>query len=148
MAELIEPLEKEITIDGVKRTFIISKLPAIAGREILTGYPMTAMPKIGDRKINEELMLKLISYVAIKTGPEGHTQRLSTRDLIDNHVPSWEMLMHLEKEMITYNCSFFRDGRLSTFLSESVQKLPQWISKTLTASLAQLSPAEQPPSTN
>lgn len=63
---MLEPIEKEIPLpDGGTKTFILSKFPAIAGREIVTQYPTTGAPKIGDYKTNEALMLKLMAYVAV-----------------------------------------------------------------------------------
>lgn len=148
MLGLIDPLEITVEDQGISRQYVISKFPAVAGREIIAGYPMTSLPKIGDYKHNEELMLKLLSYVAAFKPENNETIRLTTRALVDNHVPSWEMLMKIEMQMLEYNCSFFKDGRISNFLRDSVQKLPQWISKIVTASLEQLSPKEKPPSTN
>jgi hypothetical protein len=140
---MIEP--KEIEIDG--KTFIISKFPAIAGREIITQYLPSAAPKIGDYKNNEALMLKLMSYVGV-TIASGNIVQLSTQALVNNHVGSWETLMKLEAAMLEYNCSFFQNGLISGFFGDIAQKLPQWISKILTDSLAQLSQKEKQPSTN
>jgi hypothetical protein len=139
---LLEP--QEVTIND--KTYILSKFPAIDGREIIAGYPMTGIPKIGEYKANEQIMFKLMSYVAVNT-PNGQI-RLSTRDLINNHVPDWEVLMKIEGMMLENNCSFFRDGRASTFFDGIVQKAPAWITKILTGLLAQSSPTEKPPSTN
>ncbi|KAF9396647.1 hypothetical protein CPC16_010966 [Podila verticillata] len=66
MNTLLEP--KEITIKtmaGEDRTYILSKFPAIAGREIVSQYPISAVPKLGDYKINEALMLKIMGFVAV-----------------------------------------------------------------------------------
>ncbi len=137
--------EKEIEVEG--KTFIISKFPAIEGREIITGYPVSALPKIGEYARNEELMLKLMKYVQV-ISENGSKIALVSRALVDNHMPSWEALFTIEKEMIEYNCSFFQDGRVSNFLSRAVQKLPQLITKTLTDYLEQSSQKTKPPSTN
>lgn len=140
---MIEPIEKEI--DGKK--YVLSKFPAVAGREIIALYPASGMPKMGDYKVNEETMLKLMAYVSVIL-PNGQSLALSNRQVIDNHVPSWETLAKIEMAMMEYNCSFFRDGRLSTFLQDVAQKLPAWISKTLTALSEQSSPTEKQPSEN
>lgn len=142
MQDLIEP--KEIEIDG--KTFIISKFPAIPGREIAVNYSISALPKLGDYSTNEKMMLKMMNYIAVPHGT-GNI-RLSTQELINNHVPSWETLMKLEKEIYSYNMSFFLKGRISNFLGDTAQKLPQWISKILTDSLGQLLQTEKQPSTN
>lgn len=127
---MIEP--KETIIDN--RCFILSKFPAVAGREIITQYPLSGLPKLGEYKANEEIMLKLMSYVAIPTG-NGQSLNLTTRVLVDNHVGSWETLAKIEMAMMEYNCSFFQNGRISTFFEDIARKLPSWITKMLTDSL-------------
>jgi hypothetical protein len=135
---------KSIFIDD--REFILSKFPAVAGREIVVKYPLSGLPKIGEYKVNEETMLKLMSYVGINSA--GTTIRLSTQALIDNHVGNWETLVKIEWAMLEYNCSFFQSGRASTFLEGIAQKVPQWISKILTGLSEQSSQMEKPRSTN
>lgn len=142
MIGLIEP--KEITID--ERQFILSKFPAVSGREILAKYPTSSLPKLGDYKVSEETMLKLMAYVAVPTGDS--SIRLSTVALVNNHVGSWETLLKVEWAMLEYNCSFFQNGRISSFLNDSVQKAPAWISKILTALSEQSSRPEKPLSTS
>ena len=143
---LISP--KEIEVNG--KTFIISKFPAVAGREIVSVYVSSGMPKLGDYKRNEEIMLKLMGYVAVPMA-SGTPLRLTSQALIDNHVTgedSWEMLMKLEAEVMSYNCSFFRNGQISNFFDGLTQKAPRWISKILTDLSGQLSQTEKPRSTN
>ena len=46
---MIQP--REITIadqDGKERRYILSKFPAVEGREIVAKYPISALPKLGD----------------------------------------------------------------------------------------------------
>lgn len=136
---MIQPLD--IEIDG--KTYILSKFPAVAGREIIAKYPVANMPKLGDYGVSEETMLKLMAYVAVRT--DGGELKLTTRALVDNHVASWETLAKLEWEMMQYNCSFFQNGKVSTFLESISQKLPQLIQKTLTDSLQQLSAKNKQP---
>lgn len=141
MLALLEPITK--TIDG--KEFVLSKFPAVQGREIIAKYPTSGMPKIGDYKVNEETMLKLMRYVAINGAAP---IRLSTIDLINNHVGSWETLAKVEIAMMEYNCSFFQNGRVSTLLNDTAQNIPSWIAKILTA-LSQLSSQkEKQPLTN
>ena len=139
---MIEP--KLVTIDG--KEFILSKFPAIAGREIIAKYPLSGMPKLGDYQVNEETMLKLMSFVAVNI--EDKPLMLSTRGLVDNHTSGWETLAKIELAMMEYNCTFFQNGRISTFLDDFAQKLPAWISKMLTALSEQSSRTEKPVSTN
>lgn len=142
---LLEP--KEITIKtqkGEDKTFIISKFPAVAGREIVAKYPLSAMPKLGEYQVNEETMLKLMAYVAVPRD-SGEPLQLTTRALVDNHVPDWETLAKIEVEMMGYNCSFFGDGRASNLFEGIAQKLPALITKILTDSLQQLSAKNKQP---
>lgn len=47
MLDLIKPLEIEVKdIDGELHKFIISRLPAVVGREILAKYIGGTMPKL------------------------------------------------------------------------------------------------------
>lgn len=142
---MIEP--KEVTIEtqgGESRTFVLSKFPAIQGREIIAKYPLSAMPKLGDYAVNEETMLKLMAFVAVpQDGRE--PLKLTTRALIDNHVPDWETLARIEVSMMEYNVSFFGNGKGSTFLEAITLKAQQFLSKTLTDLSAQYSQkAKQP----
>lgn len=138
MAELLEPKEIDVNLpDGTTKQYVISKFPAIAGREIVCKYPLSGMPKLGDYAVNEETMLKLMCYVAVPT--DNGALRLNTRALVDNHVTSWETLGRLEVAMLEYNCSFFGNGRASTFLDGIAQKAQVSISKILMGLLAQLS---------
>lgn len=141
---MLEP--KEITVQtqkGEDKVFILSKFPAVAGREIVAKYPVSAMPKLGDYAVNEETMLKLMTYVSVPT--DGGSLALSTRALVDNHVPDWETLAKLEWAMMEYNCSFFGNGRASSFFEGIAQKLQQFLMKTLTDSLAQSSQKTKQP---
>lgn len=135
----------EMDIDG--KTYRLYKIPAVDAREIVAQYPMSAVPKIGDYKINETMMFKILSYVEVIL-ENGQSLRLKTKELINNHVPSWETLAKIEKEMITYNCSFFQDGRASTFLSGIAQNIPAKITKILTDLSQQLLQTNKPLSTN
>jgi hypothetical protein len=138
----IEP--KDIEIDG--KQFTISKFPAVAGREIVSKYGMSAIPKIGEYATNEAMMFKMLNYVAVKVGDK--LQPLFTQALIDNHTGGFETLLKLEWALMEYNVSFFRDGRISGFLEDIAQKLPAWVSKTWTGFLQRSSQTEKPHSTN
>lgn len=143
--KLLDP--KEIEIDG--KIYIISHFPAIAGREIMAKYPTSIMPKVGDYAVNEETMLKLMSYVAIPGPNVGAIPlRLNSRALIDNHIKSWETLGKIEIAMMEYNCSFFQNGRISNFFADFAQKLPQLITKILMDFSRASSPKEKPHTSN
>jgi hypothetical protein len=142
--------EKEVQIklpDGTERTYIISKFPAVAGREIIAKYPLSGMPKLGDYNVNEETMLKLMCYVQ-SVSDAGVNTALKTKALVDNHVPDWETLAHIEIEMMGYNCSFFGNGKISSFFDNIKVNAEQSIMSILTVLLERLSPAEKQPSTN
>lgn len=129
---MIQPKEVSVSCqDGTERQFVISKFPAIAGREIVTQYPITAAPKLGDYAANEVLLLKVMAYVAA-VGEGGRQIQLTTRALVDNHVPDFECLMRLEAAMFEYNVSFFQNGKALTFLSGIEAKAKALISQTLT----------------
>lgn len=137
--ELLQP--KEIEING--KTYRISKFPATVGREIVAKYPVSNMPKLGDYKVSEEVMLKLMSYVEVVL-PE-RSIRLSTQELVNNHVPDWEVLAQLEWEMLSYNCSFLTNGKSLSFFEKLAHLAEQKISEILTASLGKSSArAKQP----
>lgn len=132
--DLIDP--KPVSINNKK--FLLSKFPAIQGRKIISSYPLTSLPKVGDYKQNEEIMLELMGFVAVDIG--GNIQRLNSPDFVNAQTGDWETLVKLEISMIEYNCSFFRDGLVSTIWKDLAQKLPGWISKTLITSLEPLLP--------
>jgi len=137
--ELLQP--KEIEING--KTYRISKFPATVGREIVAKYPVSNMPKLGDYKVSEEVMLKLMSYV--ETVLPERSIRLSTQELVNNHVPDWEVLAQLEWEMLSYNCSFLTNGKSLSFFEKLAHLAEQKISEILTASLGKSSArAKQP----
>lgn len=142
---MLQPKEIPIrTQAGTEKTYVISKFPAVAGREIVAKYPLSGMPKLGDYAVNEETMLKLMNFVAVPADG-GTLLALSTRALVDNHVPDWETLAKLEIAMMEYNCSFFGNGRASGFFEGIAQKLPTLITKILTDSLQQLSAKNKQP---
>jgi hypothetical protein len=148
MNELLDPSELTLTDSaGKERIYILSKFPAVQGREIIAKYPMSNMPKVGDYAVSEEIMLKLMSFVAVDAG--GKQLRLSTRALVDNHVDSWETLAKIEMAMMEKNCSFFRDGTAFTFFEGAVRNMLAKISAILTPSSAPSSPPpEKQPSTS
>ncbi len=147
MADLLEPKELTVTDQsGKTRSYLLSKFTALEGREIIAKYPLSSVPKLGDYAVNEEVMLKLMGFVAVQTGDV--TIRLTTRALVNNHVPDWETLARIEVAMIEYNCSFFLREKISTFFGNIAQTIPQKITEILTASLGQSLQTGKPPSTN
>jgi hypothetical protein len=128
------------SMDGEDLEFVISRLPATLAREVVTQYPLSALPKLGDYPRNEELMLKLMRYVGVPgKGKDGEPLVLATRALVDNHIPDMETLAKIEMAMLEKNCSFFSRGGVSSFLEVVAERVQSLISQTLTASLQQLS---------
>lgn len=145
---LLDAVEQTFPTSKGERTYVLSKFPAIAGREIVAGYPLSGMPKIGDYKVNEEIMLKLMAHVGVRVEGRDAPLELSTRALVDNHVPDWETLARIEWAMMELNCSFFGNGRALSFLQGIAQQAREWISETLTHLSEQSSKVAAPPSKN
>lgn len=108
--------EKRVTIDGAE--FVLSKLPATVGREIIAKYAAGGKNILfeGDYEVSEKVMFKLLSYVSVDVG--GRLIELKTEELINNHVKSALTLMKLEKEMMSYNFDFFTPDAISAFLTK------------------------------
>lgn len=133
--------------DGKVHNYILSNFDAVEGRRIVSQYPMTGLPKVGNYDENEKLMVRLMNYVAVVT-VDGRKLRLSTMELINNHVPHLEMLVKLEMKMMEKNCSFFRDGRSLDFLDNLAQIFSRNILEMLTLSSERSSEPKPPPSTS
>lgn len=111
--------EKRITIDGTE--FVLSKLPAIQGREVLFKYTAGGKNILfgGDYEVSEDVMKKLLSYVGVYV--DGRLIELKTDELINNHVKNAMTLIKLEKEMMSYNFDFFTPEKISTFFQRFSQ---------------------------
>ena len=143
-APQIKPEEITIkSIDGDKKEFRISRVPATQGREIFTQYMPTAMPKIGDYKSNEKLMNMLMCFVDVKAA-DGSWIRLDNEVILNAHVTDWEMLVKIELEMVKYNTNFFSPEKLSNALSKFNQTLPDRIMSMLNRLSGQLSAKSKP----
>lgn len=141
--DFIQP--KEITVTcgyGIEKQFMISKFPAVQGREIIAKYPISNIPKLADYPVSEDTMFKLMKFVAVKTGDI--MQSLANPLLINQHVTDMEMLAKIEMASLEYNCSFLRNGRISSLLQEYALNTIPKILKTLMDSSAQSSPATKP----
>ena len=133
----IEPKEVEIEdkVRNVKKVFVISKIPAFQARTIMLNYVPTQLLNFNkDEKKVEEMIMNLLYFVGVKL-EDGRVVRLETRDLINNHCPSFETIIQLEAQMIDYNTSFFHDGRSLTFL----QRLEALATEKITGILTVLS---------
>ncbi len=133
-------------MDGEDIDVILSRLPAVVGREIAAKYPMANLPKLGDYAVSQETMYKLMSYVAVPSPvPGADPIVLKLPDLINAHLRDAETLMQVEMAMLEYNFSFFRKGRISDFLGEFVQMIAgKIIAMSIQSSEPSSAAAEQP----
>ena len=146
--ELLEP--KAITVtggDGKDREFYVSKFPAWDGLEILTRFPSalltsTAVPKVSDWKVVEEMAAKIMSYVAVDIN--GRKQRLETKALIDNHTYDAKTLGLLIVEEVRYNHGPFERETISAFFEKAFIAALAKISEAVTQSSAPSSPLGTP----
>lgn len=91
------------------KDFYISKFPAVLGREIMMRYSVSMAKIDKDYAENEEILRKMMKFVRVEM-PDGRKVALDSETLINNHVPSGEMLQALENAVLEYNFSFFRGG--------------------------------------
>lgn len=144
MSEFLEP--KQVEIDGC--SFILSKFPAVEGREIYAKYTSSNVPKLGQYEASEAIMLKMMTYVQRIPADGSDPVRLQTKALVNNHVPNWEILAKLEWAMLQYNFSFFQNGKALDFFEKLKVLAQSEVTKILTAFLGKSLPAEKQPSKN
>lgn len=138
MHTFIKP--KTITLknrDDEEKEFIISRLPATVCREIMSKYPLSNLPKVGEYAVSEEAMLLLMKYVAVMSADQ--EIRLTTKALVDNHVDDGILLARLEIQMLEYNTGFFGLGDNQGFLDCLLQKFKPLIMQMLIQLSAQSS---------
>ena len=129
--------EKKVEIDG--KEFVISKLPATVGREILYKYTSAGKNILtdGSYAVSEEVMLKMMSYVGVYI--DNRLVEFKTADIINNHVKSAMTLLKLEKEMWSYNFDFFTPDKISTFFTKLNDLMEHKTTEILTDLLGKLS---------
>lgn len=143
MLNLLKPKDAVFTDqDGKNHTFVLSKFPAVEGREILCQWPITSLPKVGDYPSNQEIMYKLMAYVGVPQ-KDKDPLRLTTKELINNHAPDAMVLMAIESHMFKYNFGFFLEEKALTFFERLMLMVDSKISSMLTASLRPLSQTEK-----
>lgn len=106
-------MEKQLKFEVGGKEYVADKFKPTEGRRIVAGYPITAMPKVGSYDDNEALMLRLMSHVSVVT--PGGLLRLTTMDLVNNHVESWEHLVEIEYKVLRFNCPFMNPDNLRPF---------------------------------
>lgn len=128
--DLLKPKTVTVkTMDGDVKTVIISRLPGLVQREVMAKYPTSALPKIGDYATNEEMALKMLSYCEVETSA-GTKVRLTTRDLIQNHLEDFRAIGSVEMEVVKYNFDFFGLGNGSHSLPDLGRAVITWTIKT------------------
>lgn len=145
---MLKPEEIQIEdMDGVEKTYTITRIPATYAREIVHQYPTSSLPKLGDYVVNEKMCFKMMTYVYAHTA-DGRKIALDSRDKIDNHVNDWEALARLELAMVQHNTSFLKRAANSNFFENLTAKLISLISQTLTTSSGPSKESDLQQSTN
>ena len=124
------PLEVEGK-DGVKRNYLLGDVPYLPdGREIASQFITTAVPKIGDYKLNEALSRKMFKYIAAVV--DGSDPIILTTDaLINNHVPDFITGIKLEEAMLERCLGFSVAGKLREYQGTWKNKGAGFLIKTL-----------------
>ena len=138
--------EKKVEIDG--KEFVISKLPATVGREILYKYTSAGKNILtdGNYTVSEEVMLKLMNYVGVYV--DNRLNEFKTAEIINNHVKSAMTLLKIEKEMWSYNFDFFTPDKISTFFTKLSDLMERKSTEILTDLLGKLSQTAEQVSKN
>ena len=145
---LIKPLDITITdIDGIERSYRISRFPAVVGLEIIAKVPSNIATLSKQLPHLKELVLQMCKYVAVDAPTDDggtHEITLSTQALIDNHVPDGQTLLRLLFELMRYNTSFFgrADQSIQDFLMAKLAALYPKVIPMLTQLSQQLSPKD------
>lgn len=129
--ELIKPKTIDLPdVDGVMHSVTLSRIPYMPlGREIALSGALSALPKVGDYKISEDIAYRMLALVEINKGEQ--SIRLNTKALVANHILDPVLGGRIELAMIAYNFDFFGKGGLSGFLSDSLRKHLPLILQTL-----------------
>ena len=135
---LLEP--KEVTIKGCK--FVISKMPCLAAQEVIIRIGSGIIPLINQYAISEDMVIKMLSCCQ-RVYDDKPNVPLISKDIINNHIPDFEVLIQLENECLKYNYDFFAQGRLLDFLNEGLSLAESKLSKILTDLLDKLLLAEK-----
>lgn len=144
---LLKP--KPVTVkdcDRKEHHFTIHRFDYWTGREIILQYPTASLPKLGDYGVSEALAAKMMAYVTVKAGDLEIP--LTTRELVNNHVPDAETGLALELELMQYNYSFFTPGAILGFFASTAPTFKGWITSISKGLREHLSQQGKPNSTN
>lgn len=113
---LIDP--KDIDIEdqsGINRRYIVSKMPYLnGGREVCSQFISTALPKLGNYQENQKLAEKMFSFIEA-VNDDGRNVLLSTKEMVNNHVPDFQTGIKLEAAMIEHNVGFSVTGKIREY---------------------------------
>lgn len=132
---LIDP--KDITLTdtkGVDHHYRISRIPYLdGGREVCSQFETTAQAVTGNYAENEKLAEKMFKYVAVIM-EDGRELQLTTRQMINNHIPDFTTGILLEEEMVSHNLGFSLAGKVQKSHQDLSASIKQWITSILTPS--------------
>ena len=134
---LLKP--KDVEINGYK--FIISQMPCTVAQEVAFKLPPGLIPIMGNFTQAEDMYVKMLSYCE-RVYDDGRHIKLINKDIIDNHIPDFQTLLMLEREVIEYNYGFFNTEKLLTLLNDLLSRVESRASKILMDLLDKLSLAE------
>lgn len=122
-------MDNKIQFEVGGKSYVAEKFKPTEGRRIVAGYPISAMPKVGNYEDNEAVMLRLMSHVSVITaaGP----LRLETIELINNHVVSWENLVEIEYQVLKFNCPFLSADTMKPFIEVVKDAAANYVTETL-----------------
>ena len=140
--EAIKP--KEITLtpevhdDKSPRHFRIGRYPATEGVklfgmavEVLSAMAKPSSSDVVSSEKMREFSIEICKYVEARMPNDGYI-RLDSKLLINAHVPDYEMLFKLVREVHDYNSFFFSSARLLKTSLSLMDQAKLLISKTLT----------------
>ena len=126
---------KEVTIEdrnGKEHHYVVGRLPyGAGGREVCSQYISTALPKVGNYAENEKIAKIMLKHVAIILD-DGKQLRLSTDELVNNHIPDFITGIKLEVEALEHNAGFSVAGKVQEYQQQWEQDIPAFIMKILT----------------
>lgn len=133
---------------GTERQYILGQIPYLAGgREVCSQYISTAAPKIGDYEKNQALAEIMFSHIAV-VQDNGTELILTTKELVNNHVPDFVTGIRLEEAMLEHNVGFSVIGKILEYRDQWRENLPGLITRILTILRESLPTPDNAPSTN
>lgn len=138
MYQLIKPTKVTIRdLDETPHEYTLGRFPAVEGLEIIAKVPSNIASLSKQLPNLRGLVLQMCKFVSVEVPTDDggvHQILLSTSELVDNHVPDGQTLLHLCFEIMRHNTSFFGTGSQSAldFLGEKAADLLPKIIRTST----------------